>query len=105
MREITQNLKKELWLKYLTPYMKIRGQRGVWSLLIFVEGFSRFVVVRGALPRDPEAQNSASSAWLCATYTQGSTAPPSEIRAPEEHVGTDLCSGVYPTEPTDPEQR
>ena len=28
------------------------------DLLRFVEGLSRFVVVRGALPPDPEAQNS-----------------------------------------------
>ena len=34
--------------------MKIRGRRGA-DLLRFVGGVLRFVVVRGALPRDPEA--------------------------------------------------
>ena len=38
-----------------TTEREIRGRRGA-NLLRFVEGLLRFVVVRGALPRDPDAQ-------------------------------------------------
>ena len=38
-----------------TTEREIRGRRGA-DLLRFVEGLLRFVVVRGALPRDPDAQ-------------------------------------------------
>ena len=38
-----------------TTECEIRGRRGA-DLLRFVEGLLRFVVVRGALPRDPDAQ-------------------------------------------------
>ena len=44
-------------VKYLTPF-EIRGRRGVRVCCWICWGSSRFVVVRGAPPRDPEEQNS-----------------------------------------------